>query len=224
MADTWEDPAARARPRRRRGLPVWGIVLIVGGVLAIPVVAALAFVGLGLALVAAADQLEPTEEDRAALFTIDDFERFEDGWDHDFDPELETVTKLRWPDGTLGIEYEYEDEWVYLYSSIDVERSARDARGTYSTLASISRLAGMFEDGVRFERREDLFSWGDRSTFLVMLVDGEDGGYSAVARRGTHVVYAIWSGLVFEPDDGGGISALLEPAFARMAAHDLSDG
>jgi hypothetical protein len=217
--EPFPDPLA-AVPARRRRLPAWSIALIVAAALLVPAAGLAIVVGAGALYVMTAEPIEATPADRDAILSARDFAA---GWEISVDPALEALTKTRYVDGTKGLEYEYEDEGFYLYSSIDVEHNARDARGTYAglTLFSGIGLAAEQDGSTRFERDDDLFRWGEQSQFHRCVVDGETRGYLYAGRQGTHVLYAVWSGLVFADADANAIAAFLTPALERMARHDL---
>ena len=218
--DLYTDPRADTRAKKK-GFPVWGIVLIVLGVLMLPVLAIVAVLVMGFAFTAGADEIEPSAADRAAILNVD---VINECWGHDGDPALETLTKLRYPDGTLGIAYEFEDDDLYLYTSIDVERTTRDARATYAGMSAFSQLGLLgADDGLEFEKRNELFSWGDKSQFWVIEYEGEECGYVAAALRGTHILYVTWSGFVFERGDGASIADFLVPELERMADYEITD-
>jgi hypothetical protein len=201
-------------------MPPWAICLIIVGALLVPVAGIAIVAGAGALYVMSAEEIAPTPADGAAILSVADFCA---AWGHEADPALGALSKVRYADGTKGLEYEYEDDAFYLYSSIDVEHNERDARTTYGglTLFSSIGLALEEQESTSFERDDGLFSWGDQSQFFRCVVDGETRGYMYAGRQGTHVLYTTWSGLVFEEGDAGSIAEFLTPALERMARHEL---
>jgi hypothetical protein len=213
-------PDPVAEPPRRRRTPVWAMVLIAAAALFVPVAGLAIVVGAGALYVMTAEQVPATPADHAAILSAQDFCA---AWEVDVQPELGALSKIRYADGTQGLEYEYEDDAFYLYSSIDVEHNERDARGTYAglTLFSGIGIAVGEDDSTRFERDDGLFRWGEQSQFYRCVVDGETRGYLYAGRQGTHVLYTVWSGLVFAEGDAASIAEFLTPALERMARHEL---
>jgi hypothetical protein len=187
---------------------IWLAVLM--PVAAIGTVALL--LGLGLVFNASGRSEPLSEQERALLLDIDHLARWMDGYLPDAGGG--SAVKTRFLDDSYGIEYVYdvpgEDDAPYLVYSITFEGSESEATATY-----LSRLGGteigffVGEGNTDVKESNELFRWGDQSTFALLMAQGRPSGNVFVARSGTRVVYLMIAGLYF--DDAQSIEQLLLP-------------
>lgn len=199
--------------------PLWLLILIPVAVFVI----LLLFAALvGITLFATSEQTV-TEADREVLIDINQIGlRMED----DYSPIArgETITKLRYLDGSFELDYEYDvpedPDAPYLNCTVYREMTVQDARGSYTgLLAGSSFTVNMFaERDVEFVERNDLLSWGDTSYFSVLQCDGQPVGNFFVARRGRLVFYLIVSGVYF--DDPDNVRGLLAGVLDRLETYE----
>jgi hypothetical protein len=184
---------------QRSNRTLWVILALALG---IPVVGVLfygAFVGFDV-------RTEPG--DRHRVLNIDDLgiEDFEP------DPNAEKLVRTRYIDGTVGLEYEYETDDLYVWCLYSEEHTERDARNVYVGQKAGGGLMTAFDDEVELVDRPGLFSWGDESDAKVFMVDGVEAGYSIGARKGKHVFGVMITGLVY---DEGALQDVVVAALER---------
>lgn len=202
------EPTA-AKPSNRKWL--W-IGLAAGGGCLLLIVVAVS--GIFALIRLASSEEEMTERERALLMNIDELAEWTD-----YSPDLlaETFYKEKWFDGSYELNYEYdagvEGLGLYLAYSLTVERTASDARTSYSAYRGGLAIGKVFGGNVSFDERNDLFSWGDVSIFGILNVEGQPAGNYLVAQKDTLVVYCLFSGVYF--DDAVSIGELFGPVLAR---------
>lgn len=139
-------------------------------------------------------EAEPKANDRTLVLNTEDLRAVA--------PELPdqpgTLTRTEYLDGSWTLEFEYETDELYVYSSLSEERSDRDARAVYTgMIAAVPLMVGL-EEGMEMADRDDLFQWGDQSTAKELLFEGESTGIALYGRRGRKVINATVGGWVFE--------------------------
>ena len=212
----WVNPNPTDTPRKSSS-KVWIIVAavigscIIGGILLV--------VGLG-ALYWATSSEEPLgPNDQAAIVDIDMFL----DWSGDsYVPDYrgEKIIKTRFFDGSYDIDYDFdvpEDQNApYLNCNITIEKNNVDAKTSYVSMWA-GALIGMQMLGdvdVEVIERNDIFRWGDESTFAILSIDGEPSGNMFSTRKGNRVLFIIFSGIY--TDDGEAVSDLLLAALNQL--------
>ena len=190
------------RMSQRSNRTLWVILALALGMPVVGVVLYGAFVGFDV-------QIEPGDRDR--VLNIDDIGLV----DFEPDPGAEKLVRTRYIDGTVGLEYEYETEALYVWCLYSEEHSERDARNVYMGQKAGGHLMAAFDDGTELVDRPGLFAWGDESTAKVFMVDGVEAGYYIDARKGKHVFGVMISGVRFEE---GAVQDVVVAAFERSMA------
>lgn len=135
-----------------------------------------------------------------------------------------TITKTRYLDGSVGIDYEYQDSedtsTPYLSYSLNLERTAADATLVYMPMWAATKVGLGFSESanVSIQERNDLFRWGDASRFGLLKSNGSAFGNLFVARKGKTVVFCAFSGVYF--DDTESIRQLLSPVLSRLDRYE----
>lgn len=186
-------------------------------------VAVVTSVAAALGSARAKDRPSVSEEQRAAaanladrdfLLTIDDLGQHMPGFE-----KQEGVEKIE-RDGFLGsteVSYEYDppgDEGIFLSSSITVDRSAREARDSFTGMKLGMGLMFSAEKDVDTEERNDLLKWGDESRALVLTAGGQPVGNVFLARKGRRVFFLTIAGVYF--DDPEAFGELIVPKLEKM--------
>jgi hypothetical protein len=206
-------------PRHRKKIGIGTVLLIAGAVVVGLLVLLLT---IGAIFYATAEELPITDAERGIVTTASYLAE----WSEDLDPSLgvESLNMMRFIDGTVDLEYEYEhpdsDENSFLYIScaVTIDTSATDARITYETEgAGASFGFGLF--GVERQDRPDLFSWGRKSDSALLI--GEDGavvGNYFACLKGQRSFRWIVVGLYW--DEPGSLREVLEPVLERLEDYE----
>ena len=212
----WVNPNPTGLPRQSNN-KVW---IIVAAVIAISIIGGmLLVVGLG-ALYWATSSEEPLgPNDQAAIVDIDMFL----DWSGDpYAPDYsgEKLIKTRFLDGSYDVDYDFnvpeDPDAPYLNCNITIEKNKADANVSYVSMWT-GALLGMHMLGdadVEVTERNDIFRWGDESTFAILSVDGEPFGNMFSARKDTRVFFIIFSGIY--TDDGEFVNDLLLPVLSEL--------
>lgn len=203
-------------PSSNRSTSPLKVVLIVVGGLVLSVVA---LVGLGAAFVFLSWDLPVETEDRARVATVADLARY---IDIPIDTENEKWTKTRYLDGSMDIDYEYEepgDTGLYFSVTAAKERTAKDARTTllfaWGSAAGVMKLMGGNTD-ITLEERTAGYSCCDSSRFAIIKADGNPVGNLFAAREGRRTYLLLVSGVSFEPDED--FQGLVGPSLEALRA------
>lgn len=132
----------------------------------------------------------------------------------------ESFKRERWIDGSVTIEYEFQApealKLPYLYSVAERHSSSAEACASY--------LAGNFGaplGGVELSVRDDLFQFGTKSRFALLMSDGQPvGNYFAMCRGKTASMIVI-GGFYF--DDGELWGELLNPTLDAITGNEKLD-
>ena len=121
-----------------------------------------------------------------------------------FDVELpknfaayETFVREQWIDGSYSIEYTFEPPegqgLPFLYSYAEIERTHAEACSDYNT----SNL-GFKIGGVTARERNEVFKYGDKSRFALLVDEGEPYGNLFNMCDGKTAFFVLVSGIYFE--------------------------
>jgi|GEM_PF-796569 len=212
----WVNPNPNGIPRRSNG-KVW---IIVAAVIGISIIGAiLLVVGMGVLYWATSTEEPLGPNDQAAIVDIDMFL----DWSGDpYTPDYsgEKLIKTRFFDGSYDIDYDFDvpedPNAPYLNCNITIEKNNADAKASYVSMWA-GAILGMHMLGgadVEVNERNDVFRWGDESTFAILSLDGEPFGNMFSTRKGTRVLFIIFSGIY--TDDGEAVSDLLLPALDQL--------
>ena len=212
----WVNPNDYNTPRRTNN-KVW---LIVAAVIGISIIGTIVLVVTVGALYWATSSEEPLgPDDRAAIVDIDTFLAWSgDAYTPDYSGE--TIIKTRFFDDSYDVDYDFDvpedPDAPYLNCNITIEKDETEAAASY-----VGRWAGallgmqiMGGADVEVNERNDLFSWGDESTFAILSVDGEPFGNMFSARKGSRAFFIVFSGIY--TDDGEIAGELLLPALNQL--------
>lgn len=119
--------------------------------------------------------------------------------------------------------YEFDDpdnpDAPYVSCSVTVEPNSSDALISYKGVQLGLNIGFNSQSGTSQMERNDLFRWGDQSSFHVLCVHGVPIGNSFTAIKGKRVFMMTFSGVFFE--DATAIQELLHPrldALERLPA------
>lgn len=214
--DDYERYDNRAAPptgkRRRRGMPTWGIVLLV---LAVPVGLIGLVVGAGALFLFTAKTEPVNAADRAVLLTAKEL----DGQLEDFsyDPSKETITKQKFLDDSYDVDYEYDSDSLYLNCTVTVDPNASDAQTSFTAMWAGTKIGLRFDSDVEVVPQDDWLRWGDASRFATLKTNGEPFGHMLIVRKGKHVFYLAMTGIVFE--DSKQLNEFILPTLSRLTGY-----
>ena len=159
-----------------------------------------------LILTACSDQ--PVEEgDRHLVLSIEQLQPYGLSLPLDFLP-YERIKRNRHFTGLITVEYEFEAPeelgLPYLYSTVEQHLSNVGACASFSALNF-----GVGLGGVDLAERNDLFRFGDKSQFGLLVDEGEPYGNYFAMCRGTTAFMVMLGGFYF--DDGNAWGELLGP-------------
>jgi len=124
------------------------------------------------------------------------------------DPAKESLVKNLEFNNGYQLVYTFQDAGLFIHHAVSVRKS--------ESAALIDQKANGFATEIAFKKtepikRNDLFSWGDESTFSLMKRkrDGALMGNMLIARKGNLSVFLMFVGIFF--DDPESIRGLLEP-------------
>lgn len=128
---------------------------------------------------------------------------------------FESFGREQWIDGSLSVVYEFEapDEFnlPYLYSIAERHPTATDACASYS-MGNLGLSLGLSADELSI--RNDVFQFGDKSRFGLLVADGRPyGNYFGMCHGKTAFMVTI-GGFYF--DDGELWAELLNPTLGAV--------
>lgn len=186
-------------------------LMLLGGLLAI----VLFIGGSSLLYTYTAKEVPVDDADKAILLEAHELAE----WAGDFEPnaQAETYTKQRYFDGSYDIEYEYEDDEVYISNLQSVESKVTDATSAYAVGMAAAKMS-FKSQGFTLNRRDDIFSWGRTSEFYLLELEGDISGmlffFRDRERYGTIIVAGYYS------DDRESVEQLLGPATRAFKNYD----
>lgn len=177
---------------------------------------------LALLLAASACKQAPVSEAERELFLrARDLEPY--GIKFPQPERYERFGKTIYFDGSRELEYEFElpddaahENAIYMSVTVTFEKSAADARFSQGA-EKFGAGAGMKIAGLRMEERPGFFSYGDESSFYVLLKGGEAVGNFFVTREGAKVYTALVAGVSF--DDRETWAEFVTPRLHKFSAH-----
>jgi hypothetical protein len=119
--------------------------------------------------------------------------------------------------GSVELSYEYESDKppLYVNTVVTISRSTLDAKNDFRA-QSVGGVVGIAiaGEGVRFEDRDDLFKWGERSKHQRLMLANQPIGHFFIAQKGKRIFMTMFSGVYF--DDRESLEALLLPRLEAM--------
>lgn len=193
-------PGGYVPPPKKKNNTCLILALVFGGIGGFCTLCTCGFVFLGLY----SQELQVRPQDEAVLVTAADISQFVG----DFVPNSsrEKITRNKHLDGSVELSYEYDDtnneEAPYISYTVFTEASESDAATEFDTLWAATELGMKIGGGssVSVSERNDIFTWGDKSRFGIMTVDGQPAGNLFVGRQGKFVVVFIIANIYFEDD------------------------
>ncbi len=169
------------------------------------------------ALFLAACTAQPLEEgDRDLVLKIGQLQAHGLTLPPDF-ASFESFKRERWIDGSVMIEYDFEAPeelgLPYLYSTAERHPSSSDACTSFSAGNLGARLGGL-----ELSERNDLFKFGDRSKFALLVHEGSPYGNYFGMCRGKTAFAVILAGFYF--DDGVAWGELLRAPLNALGSMD----
>jgi hypothetical protein len=200
-------PPAYPPPRKSGTLKV---LLIIGACVFLGLAG---LVGLGLLMNTSTETRALTSQERARVFTIDDLSEWMP--QYEINRAFEKSGYEHYLDGSYELSYDYEHtDTLYVTCTLTVEKNTNDAKASY-TGAKIGGGIGtkMAGDGFREEAHDDLFRWGDESSFVTIIGPNGPVGNRLLARKGTRVIFIQISGVYFSTSED--IHELLDEPLKR---------
>lgn len=150
----------------------------------------------------------PEEGDRDLVLKIGQLQPYGLSLPRDF-MTFESLKREQWIDGQVTVEYEFEAPeelgLPYLYSFAELHHpSNAEACASLSAGDFAMRLSG-----VEISERNDLFRFGDKSRFVLLVEEGEPYGNYFAMCRGNSAFMVLLNGFYF--DDGDIWGELLRP-------------
>lgn len=212
-----QPPLAPEAKRRAAG---WKIALI--AVLLLGVVSVGIMITVGLMFHYTTRELTVTDEQRKALHHAADLVAWHD---FDVDPDCEIWSAERLIDGSMSINYEYDDpaeEAPYISASLHHEPLRSDVLTTYSLLWQSIRLGtGLAESSIQIKEANHLFRWGDASRLGYLSMEGERYGMVFCMRKDQRVYLLVVSGVHLE--EPAELEQFLKPKLEAMMALELGE-
>lgn len=177
----------------------------------------LLFGGVITAFIFIKSDYTPTASQRACVITAADLAS---EFGITVTPADETWSSGRYLDGSIEIDYLYEDsspDLVLLNCTLAVENSTSDAKLSLGGYWEGTKLGTKLGGGapVTFEEAPHIFSWGDASRFAFLKSGGDRYALIFVARKGKKVFFLqIANCLLEEPSE---VEAFLKPYLERFA-------
>lgn len=177
------------------GLPVAGIVLVVG---------------VSIAIALYQDEKPATAAEQQLVLRIADLEPYlpqpEAAW-------YETAIRRNYLDRSFDIEYTFESDSYYVFSVYHQEIDSADARLLHRASVRGSRMSA--RDGeMSLQSADELLAWGDESASFFLERDGARVGHSFTARKGNKVVDIWLVGICIE--DAESFRSALQPVLRRV--------
>lgn len=220
MSSQGPPPLAQPQPVPATGRRIagWKIALI--AVLLLGVVSVGILITIGLMFHYTTREMTVTEEHRKALHHAADLRKWQD---FEVDPDCESWSAERLIDGSMSIDYEYDDpaeEAPYLSASLHHEPLRSDVLTTYSLLWQSIRLGtGLAGSSIQVEEANHLFRWGDASRLGYLSMDDERYGMVFCMRKNQRVYLLVVSGVHLE--DPVELERFLKPKLEAMMALEL---
>ena len=185
-------------------------VVVVAVVLAVTV-------GLGLAVLLAWGLFKGFERPLAAgdldlVVTFDRLAKKVDGLVKR--PAGEKSSRTRYLDGSSEVAYEYEDDALFITSSVSKERTPKDAKALYAVIRLASPTFAKFAADVEITPRNDLYSGGDDWYSAAIVTGGTSAGHLLLVRKGKHVFMLTIGGAFL--NDPAEFRALVQPCIDAM--------
>lgn len=206
-------------PPPRRGLKPWQIALLAvfgGGLVMLVVCGGLFYVGM-----TGISNREPTEAERAVVLTATDFAPHYGSQPQRL-AEREVWNTKRNFDGTLEIEYEYDqdlapggDDVLAVLSSVELHPSESSARESFNMLIGAYKI-GFGISGVQAREQSGSMPGMDQTHYSLILNQNQfPVGNMVVVRAGQRVHGLVVIGVYF--DDPAALGELLRPTVDRSA-------
>jgi hypothetical protein len=197
-------------------VPVAGGVKRTRKVVVVAVVLAVT-VGLGLAALLAWGVFKGFERPLAAgdLDVVVTFDRVAEKFDGLVKrPASEKTSRIRYLDGSAEVNYEYEDDALYITSTASKERTPKDAKALYTMIRLTSPTFAKYAADVEFTPRNDLYSGGDDWYSAAIVTGGTSAGHLLLVRQGKHVFMLTIGGVFL--NDPAEFRALVQPRIDAM--------
>ncbi len=155
----------------------------------------------GLALAACTRDLPVGDTEKALFLPAAVFEGF--GFEIGDTAQRESYKKMRYFDGSYELEYEFEapdesPDYIYVYSSLSVERKASDAMTVYLAMDVGFRIGNMAAGDVDIVEDNEFYQYGDASKFKRIVHEGRQIGNMFITRSGKRVYFVVVSGTYFD--------------------------
>lgn len=130
-------------------------------------------------------------------------------------PDSEETARKLFLDGSYEVSYSYEDDYLKLDSSVNHERSVRDATQLFMmTETALPMATKLTKEDVDFVPRNDLFSGGDERYCAAISSGGTALGHVLLVREGQNVfTLTIGGAFLGDPSE---FQALVEPRLDAM--------
>ena len=190
-------------------------------------VALMAFLGMAAVLafgafyLLSARDFTPTPAQKECLVTASELSKV---FPLTVDPAAETWSAERYFDGSLEIDYEYDDlsaTAIYINSTVSVDPNISDAKISATSYWQGFKLGtNLAGASVDFEEANHIYRWGDSSRFAFLKTSGSRYAFAFIARKGTRVFFvSVYNTLLEDPSE---IEAFLKPVLDRFELEPFS--
>jgi hypothetical protein len=124
-------------------------------------------------------------------------------------PNSETTQRKRFIDGSYEISYDYDAKDLSISSSVNHERTARDARQLFAVMSVGMPAALKLASDVAYLPRKDLYSGGDDRYSAALMSNGIAAGHVLVVLQGKDVFFLTIGGAFV--DSPAEFRALVQP-------------
>lgn len=177
--------------KQKWSLVVCGCVvpLVTVGVLTVVLAA------VGALLFATSEDLPVTDDDRLLVVMPEDLAEF---FDLQIDPSKAVIKKTRYFDSSWDVDLEYENDGIFLNSSMTTEVSVSDAAMSFTGMKTGLKI-GLGWENVDFTSEPSPLKGMDATEYTVFVNgDGESFGQSLIARKGLRVFVLVLAGAVLD--------------------------
>lgn len=163
------------------------------------------------------------EADKPLMVTIEDLREY--GFEFDGLANQETFERVRYPDGSLEVTYEFETpdsagvDGLSLNVTAAFHRTPRDAVESFRLEKGGVKIGIGAVGGVSLKEVPGFYRWGDESYYANLVGPaGQPGGMLFATRRGTRTYLFMAGGMYFS--DPAEWAALIEPRLKYLESYD----
>ena len=156
--------------------------------------------------------LPVTKADREMLITTTDLAPWLESFE--FVKKNERIAKVRYLDSSVDLEYEYENDDIYLSTMVSRERDRANAVMSFNAQWTGASLVMKFNEECHLKQADDFYSYGDSSHYATIMCKGGPGGNVFATMVGNTVFFLTMAGIYFDnPED---FTEFMAPSMAQL--------